>query len=65
MKINFKIIKKALVSKLMKIEKKLRSEVVNTVPPEYLLTIARLLEVNRERLRRECKAMRQKPLCAS
>ncbi len=54
MKIN---IKEASISKLLKMEKKLRTHVVHTVPHEYLLTISHLLEVNRELMRRECKEL--------
>ncbi len=57
MKTNFKIIRGASTLKLLKIEEKLRTEVVERVPSEYLLAIARLLEVNRELLRRECREM--------
>ena len=57
MKINFKVIKEASLSKLLKIEAKLRTEVVDRVPSKYLLAISRLLEVNRELLRRECKEL--------
>ena len=57
MKMNFNLIREAPTSKLMKMEKKLRTKVVNTVPVKYLLTIAHLLEVNRDLLRRECRVM--------
>ena len=49
--------KEASISKLLKMEKKLRAMVVNTVPHKYLLTISHLLEVNRELMRRECKEL--------
>ena len=57
MKIDFKIIREVSTSKLMRMEKKLRTKVVHTVPIKYLLTIAHLLEVNRDLLRRECREM--------
>lgn len=57
MQITFKALKEMPASKLLEIEKKLRIEVLNMLPSKYLLTIARLLEVNRELLRRECREL--------